>query len=115
MNLDISTIMMILFIALLVVSVWKIYAFLPNEQLADDDTTIEAKEELLNIVFKTIESSEPNILLSDLYEKVKKSEEFDKERFWRFNPNKLNNLLEEYYKRHPDTQSVEDIYKKLHS
>ena len=37
-ELETSTLMMIVFIVALIISVWKIYVFLLNEQLPDDDT-----------------------------------------------------------------------------
>jgi hypothetical protein len=115
MEISTSTLMLIFFIGLFLISIWKIYAFLPNEQLPDDDNTPEAKEELLEIVLKVIKESRSTITLNELYEKVKKEENFDSKHFWRFNPNKLHHLLGEYYAKHPDTQSIEDIYKKLNS
>ncbi|QOP40632.1 hypothetical protein [Sulfurimonas marina] len=115
MDLNTSTFMLIFFIGLFLISFWKIYAFLPNEQLSDDDNTPEAKAELLKIVLKVIQNSKPSLTLNELYEKVKNDESFDREHFWRFNPNKLHHLLQYYYAKHPDTQSIEDIYKKLNS
>lgn len=37
LELDTSTIMMIIFIVAFVISMWKIYAFLPNKQLAEGE------------------------------------------------------------------------------
>lgn len=115
MDLNTSTLMMIFFVGLLIISIWKIYAFLPNEQLADDDNTTEARDELIKVVLKVIQASDPKISLKELYEAVIEDESFDKKHFWRFNQNKLNHLLEYYYTKYPDTQSIEDIYKKLNS
>ena len=56
MELDTSTLMMIFFIIFLVISIWKIYAFLPNKQLEDDDTTEESKIDLTNVMLKTIKT-----------------------------------------------------------
>ncbi|MFT7860735.1 MAG: hypothetical protein ABXS93_07345 [Sulfurimonas sp.] len=112
MDLNTSTIMMIFFIGFLIISVWKIYAFLPNERLRDDDTTPEAKEKLLELVLQTIQNNHPEISLNELYEEVKAHENFDGEHFWRFNPNKLKHLLEEHYAKYPDTKSIENILRK---
>ena len=54
MELDVKTWMMIFFILTLIVSIWKIYAFLPNKELPDDDTTAESKDELLKLIIKII-------------------------------------------------------------
>ncbi len=96
MQLDTSTIMMILFILLLVVSIWKIYAFLPNKELADDDTTEASQKELINLVLKVIKKSDGKLTKQELFEKIKNDEDFDSKHFWRFNQNKLNQLLIQY-------------------
>ena len=58
MELDISSLMLISFIILFIISVWKVYAFLPNKQLADDDTTEESKTDLTNIILSIIKKSD---------------------------------------------------------
>ena len=72
---------------------WKIYAFLPNKELADDDTTPESQEELLKIIKKYMPKNDETIDLKELFKKVKNDESFDKKHFWRFNQNKLNQLV----------------------
>jgi hypothetical protein len=37
MEVDIKTLMLLFFILFLTLSIWKIWAFLPNKQLKDDD------------------------------------------------------------------------------
>ncbi|MFA5460644.1 MAG: hypothetical protein WC274_01040 [Sulfurimonas sp.] len=91
-----STMMMIFFVLLLIVSIWKIYAFLPNEQLLDDDTTKEAQNTLKELMIKVIKENSADIDSKKLFELMINDAEFDKERFWRFNQNKLNNLLSKY-------------------
>ena len=113
MNLDTSTIMMILFIVLLVVSIWKIYAFLPNKALADDDTTEASQEELLDLILNVIQKSEADITSAELCERVKSDAAFNTKHFWRFNLNKLNQLLIHYYAQNPQMQCIEDIKKSL--
>ncbi|MEN8302624.1 MAG: hypothetical protein ABFQ64_00965 [Campylobacterota bacterium] len=113
MELDISSLMLIFFIIFLVISIWKIYAFLPNKELPDDDTTEEAKKELTNIVLNTIKESDGKLSIDELFVKVEESEEFDSERYWRFNKNRLNQLLNAYYIENPNTQSIEDIHKNI--
>ena len=113
MEFNTSTWMMIFFIIVLVVSIWKIYAFLPNKELADDDTTEEAKKELTNIVLKIIKESDGKLNVDELFVKIEEDDAFDSQRYWRFNKNRLNQLLNAYYLEHPHTQSIEDIYKNI--
>ncbi len=89
MELDTSTWMMIFFLLSFSISMWKVYAFLPNKALADDDTTKESQEELIAIVKKHIKK---DIHSKELLALVKNDEDFDKKHFWRFNENKLNQL-----------------------
>ena len=89
MEIDTSTIMMILFSLSFGISMWKVYAFLPNKALADDDTTKESQEEILTIIKKHINK---DMHSKELLELVKNDKNFDKEHFWRLNENKLNQL-----------------------
>ena len=109
-ELDTPTIMMILFIILLATSIWKIYAFLPNKELADDDTTEASQEELINLILKVIKENKCEINSTELFEKVKADSEFDSKHFWRFNQNRLNQLLTHYSLKNSNLQSIKDIY-----
>jgi hypothetical protein len=113
MELETSTIMMFFFLALLIISVWKIYVFLPRERLADDDTTQESQEELSQIMLEVIYEKKGLINEKELFEAIKAKESFDTKHYWRFNQNRLKQLLSRYYLQHPDTQSIMDIYKKI--
>lgn len=113
MELSTSSWMFIFFVALLVVSIWKIYAFLPNRPLADDDTTKESQEELLKVILKVIKESQGELSREDLFAKVRSDETFDEKKFWRFNQNRLNQLLSYYHLENPHTKNIEDIYKDL--
>ncbi|RLA80630.1 MAG: hypothetical protein DRG78_10615 [Epsilonproteobacteria bacterium] len=113
MEFDTSTLMMIFFIIALVISIWKIYAFLPNKELPDDDTTEESKIDLTNIMLTTIKNSDGNLSVDELFVKIEESEDFDSQKYWRFNKNRLNQLLNAYYIEHPHTESIEDIYKNI--
>ena len=93
MDFNTSTLMMIFFIIFLILSIWKIYAFLPNIQLQDDDTTLQAQTKLLEIMKKIIKNNKDNLSNEELFLKMKEDEEFDEKVFWRFNLNKLNQLL----------------------
>lgn len=93
MDLDFSTWMMIAFVILLSVTMYKVYAFLPNKALEDDDTTKESQEELEAIILKIIKNKGDDLTNNELFELVKNDVDFDKEHFWRFNQNRLNQLL----------------------
>ncbi|OIP56835.1 MAG: hypothetical protein AUK54_01530 [Helicobacteraceae bacterium CG2_30_36_10] len=114
MKLETSTLMMIFFIILLVISIWKIYAFLPNRQLADDDTTKESQEELMRLILNVIKRCEGNLSTNELFKKVTDDESFDAKHYWRFNHNRLNQLLNKYYAQNPHAKSIKDIYLSLH-
>ncbi len=113
MEFETSTLMMIFFIIILTVSLWKIYAFLPNEQLADDDKTKESQEELTNLVLNVIKNSSGKLSLNELFQKIKSDEKFDEKHYWRFNPNRLNQLLNNYYIKHPHINNIADIHKEI--
>ena len=105
--------MMAAFVAALGLSLWKLYAFLPNKPLPDDDMTEEALEKLTALMVKCLvehyESGE-RVDLHTLYKSMIRHETFDGEHFWRFNPNKLNNLIIRYFARHPHASTLEHIY-----
>jgi len=104
--------MMIFFILFFAISFWKIYAFLPNRQLEDDDTTKEAKDELQKLMIKVIKNNYRDLDNKKLFNLMIADDEFDKERFWRFNENRLNQLLSSYYLQNPHLKNMEDIYKE---
>ena len=110
MQLDTQTIMLGFFLVLLTVSIWKISAFLPNKPLADDDTTKEANKELLSIMIKVIRQGNPDIKSHELFKKMREDADFDSKRFWRFNQNRVNQLLQTYYLEHEGINSIEDIH-----
>jgi hypothetical protein len=110
MQLDTQTLMMIFFVLFLIISIWKISAFLPNKVLADDDTTEASHAELLRIMLKVINKSE-NLSEKKLFELMREDDEFDKKHFWRFNQNRLKHLLNQYYLENTSLNSIEDIRK----
>lgn len=85
----------------MIIGMWKIYAFLPNKALADDDTTKESQEELMQLMVKVLSKSDENLDAKKLYEAMKSDDSFDSKHFWRFNQNRLNQLLELYYLQNP--------------
>ena len=95
MTLDTQTMMMLFFIFLVAISFYKIRQFLPQEQLADDDTTPEATQELERIILKVIHTNKKELTLDTLFHLVKEDEDFNPQHFWRFNQNRLRHLLED--------------------
>lgn len=85
----------------MIIGMWKIYAFLPNKELPDDDTTKASQEELMQLMLKILNKSEGKIDANELYEKMKSDEGFDAKHFWRFNQNRVHQLLELYYLQNP--------------
>lgn len=108
MEIETSTLMMVFFIILLVVSIWKIYAFLPNKVLKDDDTTKESKDELISLIIEEIKNYDGDITNKKLFEMVKKNKKFDSKHYWRFNQNRLNQLLQIIYLKY-DVESIKEI------
>ena len=111
MEFDTQTIMMFFFIVGMILSMWKIYAFLPNEQLPDDDTTPESQEELQRVILKVIKEHDGELSANELFELVKKDGEFDSKHFWRFNLNRLNQELNLLYIKHPHAKRIKDLAK----
>jgi hypothetical protein len=112
---EISTYMVLFFVLSLAVSIWKIYAFLPNKQLEDDDTTKESQEILKNLMIKVIVKNNGDLDNKKLFELIKNDEEFDNKRFWRFNENRLNQLLLNYFLQNPSIKNIKDIYKNVNT
>lgn len=113
MKLETSTLMMLFFLLVLFISIWKIYVFLPKKELLDDDRTKESQDELLKITLHVIESSDGNLSVAELFKEIKEHSSFDKNHYWRFNQNRLNQLLSSYYLKYPHTKSIADIYNDL--
>jgi len=113
MEFDISTLMMIFFVIFMIISMWKIYVFLPNKQLEDDDTTPEATKDLLHLMLRVIKENNGELTTAELFEKMQENEEFDSQKFWRFNLNRLNQLLQKYYIENQNTTNILDIYKTI--
>ena len=113
---SVQTIMIIAFTAATVLAAWKLYAFLPNKPLPDDDSNEASKEELTTLMLEVIEKEhrhEAPLTAQELFEQIVRHEAFDKEHYWRFNRNKLNQLLQRYYLHYPHTGSIPAIYDHL--
>jgi len=88
------------FVAGLILTVWKLYAFLPVRRLSDDDTTPESVE-LLERIMQECDRNEPGLDDEALFEKIIAHPEFDSAHFWRFNLNRLRHLIEHYRFKEP--------------
>ena len=113
MDLDNSSWMMVAFVVVLVLSIWKMYPFLVNKTLEDDDTGEDAHEELVQHMHKILQECEHTPDTKELYEKMIQHKEFDKEKFWRFNQNKLHQLLNKHFAKYQHLNSIEDIHKEI--
>ena len=112
---SIETMMMIAFLTAVALSVWKLYKFLPTKPLPDDDSDEASKEELTHLMLQVIDEKHTHEHPLDektLFEYIVSHELFDKTHFWRFNPNKLNQLLRRYYLKNPETGSIPAIYRQ---
>ena len=110
---NIKLMMIVGFVFALLFSLWKVYSFVPKKPLEDDDKTPEATRKLTEVMVTCIvESFESGIELTEslLFERMKTHETFDKEHFWRFNQNRLNQLLRLYYVTNPSASTLRDIY-----
>ena len=105
---EINTIMMIVFVIALIISMWKIYVFLPNKVLEDDDTNDKAVAELETIMLLCI--TKPSMNTTELFAAMKEYKDFDKKHYWRFNQNRLNHLLHTYFVKNAGIASINDIY-----
>lgn len=103
---------MIAFILALVFSGWKLYAFMPNKPLRDDDTTARSVQELKSIMYEVIRTGELEEEI--IFTKMKDHPKFDQKHFWRFNHNRLKQLLERHYLENPHHKSIEHIHHSLH-
>ncbi|MBU0633257.1 hypothetical protein KKA17_11525 [bacterium] len=110
----IPSLMMGAFLFFLLLSLWKVYQFLPNKQLQDDDNTEESIELLTFILLDVLKSSDEVPTFNELFTAMTNHTDFDKKHFWRFNQNKLNNLLTKYYIKH-GLSSIKEIYNHIKS
>lgn len=115
MDFTLSTWMMIAFVVGLLLSAWKLYSFMPTKKLQDDDTGEDSYETLKKIMRDVLLDFKDAPALSNLYNSMKEHKEFDEKKFWRFNENKLRQLLNRYYLLNEHQNSIEDIHADVHS
>lgn len=97
----IELIMMLAFIGGLVLTLYKVYLFLPQKPLADDDTTPESVE-LLEKIMVECNSAHEHLDEESLYQMMCEHHDFDPKHFWRFNENRLRHLIEHYRLKEPN-------------
>ncbi|MCJ7764980.1 MAG: hypothetical protein MUP09_03470 [Thiovulaceae bacterium] len=107
----VEIIMMVAFVLALVLSGWKLYTFMPTRALKDDDTTPDSKEKLKKIMYEVIR--EGAVEEDILFDKMKEHPHFDKKHFWRFNQNRLRQLLKDHYLEYPGHQNIRHIHHHL--
>ena len=90
--------MMVAFILALGLSFWKLYMFMPNTPLEDDDQNETSTLEITDLMYKClVEIEEAKLSEKALFEQIVNNEDFDQKHFWRFNENRLRQLLELAY------------------
>lgn len=85
---------------------------MPNKQLEDDDNTQEAVDQLTFIMIDIIQTSSTPPTHKELFILMRSHRDFDEKHFWRFNENKLYQLLQKYYIIHK-LSSIEEIHTKV--
>ncbi len=113
MKFDTSFWMMFAFIVFMILGIWKIWAFLPTKQLQDDDTTEASQEELLALMLETIQAHQGKLTEDALFLAMQKANKFDAKHYWRFNLNKLKQLLQKFYIQHPNVHTIQEIYEEI--
>jgi hypothetical protein len=97
----IEWIMMAAFIAGLALSLYKVYLFLPQKPLADDDTTPESVA-LLERIMVECNNAREHLDEESLFQMMSAHHEFDPKYFWRFNENRLRHLIDHYRLKEPN-------------
>ncbi|WP_457744291.1 hypothetical protein [Sulfurimonas sp.] len=115
MDLSLSTWMMVAFVIGMILSMWKIYKFLPTRTLVDDDTGEDTHDLLIDILYQILQELEEVPSVNELHTKMTEHKDFDEKKLWRFNPNKLNQLLNKHYLKNEHLHSIKDIHQDIHS
>ncbi len=108
---EIRYIMLAAFLLVVGLGFWKLALFFPSKALKDDDTTPEATEQLMQIMFHCIiDHCDRHDCMSERELYVRMCAHPEMERFWRFNENRLKQLLRRYYLLYPQAATLEEIY-----
>ena len=103
--------MMVAFILALGFSGWKLYVFMPSEPLEDDDMNKVSTQALKTMMYDVI--AKGTFEKEAIVKKMQSHSMFEQKHFWRFNLNRLNQLLNSHYIEYPHHNSVKDIHKHL--
>ena len=106
----IESIMMIAFVVATALGMYKVYVMF--EKQADDGVDINTLEDEIVAILKGIVQKEPSVTKEALFEKIQKDAAFDEERYFNFNQNRFNQILERLYIE-TKTESFEDLKKLL--
>ena len=105
--------MMVAFVLALGFSGWKLYAFMPNKPLEDDDTNHFSTQELKNMMYDVI--GDGTLDEEGILTQMKEHPQVDPKHFWRFNQNRLKQLLNSHYIENPHHESIEHIHTHLNN
>ncbi len=108
---NIEIVMMVAFVTALGFSGWKLYAFMPNKPLEDDDTNHLSTQKLKDMMYDVI--GDGTLDEEGILQQMKEHPKFDHEHFWRFNQNRLKQLLNSHYIENPHHQNVKHIHEHL--
>lgn len=96
----IQWVMMSAFIGALVISIGKIYVFLPNKPLPNDERDPQSVEKLQRIMVEC-NRIDPTVDEETLFQRMLQHKDFDPKYFWRFNLNRLLHLIVDYRFKDP--------------
>ena len=91
----IQWLMMSGFVVMLVISIWKLYVFLPNKPLPNDERDPKSVQKLQQIMIECNQIN-PDMDEETLFQKMTQHKDFDSKYYWRFNLNRLFHLIEDY-------------------
>jgi len=96
----IQWLMMSVFIVALIISIGKIYVFLPNKPLPNDERDPQSVQKLQKIMLECNQKN-PEMDVETLFQQMTQHNDFDPKYFWRFNLNRLVHLIEDYRFKDP--------------
>lgn len=97
----IQWLMMSAFAGALGLSIWKIYLFLPNKPLPNDERDPQSVQKLQQIMVECNRIN-PEMDEETLFQKMSQHNDFDSKYFWRFNLNRLRHLIADYRFKEPN-------------
>ncbi len=104
-----ETIMMVSFIAATALGMYKTYVMFEDKNGKGIDPKM-IEDELITLLKKVLKGND--IDKKELFEQMQRHESFDEERYFNFNENKLNRLLDRLFSEEK-VESFEELKKKL--